>query len=91
VEALTRQALGWSLPLSLLQYWVRGQPAPGDTPSGIQRNSDNALLALTQNGWQVSIAYYPDGELAGKVRTLDLTDGTNQIRLVIDTWRAFAS
>jgi outer membrane lipoprotein LolB len=91
VEALTRQALGWSLPLSLLQYWVRGQPAPGDTPSGIQRNSDNALLALTQNGWQVSIAYHPDGELAGKVRTLDLTDGTNQIRLVIDTWRAFAS
>lgn len=87
VEALTQQALGWSLPLSLLQYWVRGQPAPGGTPSGIQRHSDNALLALTQHGWQVSFTYHVDGDLAGRVRTLDLNDGANQIRLVIDTWR----
>lgn len=87
VEALTRQALGWSLPLSLLQYWVRGEPAPGDTPGGIQRNADNALLTLTQHGWQVSFTYHLQGELAGKVRILDLSDGANQIRLVIDTWR----
>jgi outer membrane lipoprotein LolB len=88
VEALTQQALGWPLPLSLLQYWVRGQAAPGETPTDIQRNADNALLALTQNGWQVKFAYHPAGELAGRVRTLDLSDGANQIRLVIDTWRS---
>ncbi|MES2562100.1 MAG: outer membrane lipoprotein LolB, partial [Pseudomonadota bacterium] len=88
VEALTQQGLGWALPLTLLQYWVRGQGAPGETPSGIQRGSDNALIALTQNGWQVSFTYHSDGALAGKVRTLDLSNGANQIRLVIDTWRS---
>jgi len=34
VEALTRQALGWSLPLSLMQYWVQGESAPG-TPTDV--------------------------------------------------------
>lgn len=87
VEALTQQALGWSLPLSLLQYWVRGQPAPGSTPENVQRGPDNALRALNQNGWQVAFIYHPDGAMSGRVRTLDLSDGPNQIRLVIDTWR----
>jgi outer membrane biogenesis lipoprotein LolB len=45
------------------------------------------LLALSQNGWQVAFTYYSDGDMSGKVRTLDLNDGPNQIRLVIDTWR----
>jgi outer membrane lipoprotein LolB len=87
VEALTQQALGWPLPLALLQYWVRGRPAPGSVPQSVERGPDNALVALTQNGWQVTFTYYSDGEMSGKVRTLDLNDGANQIRLVIDTWR----
>jgi hypothetical protein len=32
--------------------------------------------------------YYPaDGEHAGLVRRADLTDQSNEIRFVIDTWR----
>jgi outer membrane lipoprotein LolB len=91
VEALTRQALGWPLPLSLLQYWVRGQPAPGSAVTSIERGPDAKPTALTQNGWRVAFTYYPDGEMTGKVRRLDLSDGSNEIRLVIDTWRSAGS
>ena len=87
VEALTRQALGWSLPLSLLQYWVRGEPAPGSVPVAAERGVDGHLLALTQRGWRVELTHYPDGDMKGRVRRLDLNDGANEIRLVIDTWR----
>lgn len=87
VEALTRQALGWSLPLSPLQYWVRGRPAPGAAPNAVERGVDDRLLAFTQNGWHVAITYYSEGEMSGRVRRLDLNDGANEIRLVIDTWR----
>ena len=86
VEALTRQALGWSLPLSQLQYWVRGQAAPGQ-PTSAERGVDARLLTLKQNGWDVVFTYYSGGENDGKVRLLDLNDGANTIRLVIDTWR----
>ena len=88
VEALTKQALGWPLPLALMQYWIRGGAAPGSAPAGVQRDSANRLTALTQNGWRVSISYnQPETEHAGLVRRVDLNDGGNEIRFVIDTWR----
>ncbi len=88
VEALTQQALGWPLPLSLLQYWVRGEPASGSPASAVERSADGKLLALTQSNWRVAFTYYPDGDSSGKVRRLDLRDGPNEIRLVVDTWRS---
>jgi outer membrane lipoprotein LolB len=87
VEALTRQALGWSLPLALMQYWVKGEPAPSSVPQGLEQGADKQPRALTQNGWRVAFAYYEEGPFTGKVRRLDLNDGANEIRLVIDNWR----
>ena len=79
--------LGWALPLTLLQYWVQGAPAPGFTPTALERGTNDRVLALTQNGWRVMTSYYPEGEQGGLVRRLDLTGGANEIRFVIDTWR----
>jgi outer membrane lipoprotein LolB len=91
VEALTQQALGWPLPLALLQYWVKGEAAPSSTPQAVQRAPDGKPAALTQNNWRVAFTYHTEGELAGRVRRLDLSDGANEIRLVVDTWRDGAS
>ena len=88
VEALTKQALGWPLPLALMQYWIRGSAAPGSAPMDVQRDSANRLTSARQNGWRVSITYNPpEGEHAGLVRRVDLHDGGNEIRFVVDTWR----
>jgi outer membrane lipoprotein LolB len=90
VEALTQQALGWPLPLALLQYWVKGQAAPSSKPEALERGP-TGIATLTQNGWRVAFTYYTEGELAGRVRRLDLSDGSNEIRLVVDTWRDAAA
>ena len=90
VEALTQQALGWPLPLALLQYWVKGDVAPSSKPESVEKGPAG-VSALTQNGWRVAFTYYAEGELAGRVRRLDLSDGANEIRLVIDTWRDAAA
>lgn len=87
VEALTRQALGWSLPLGLLRYWVQGNPAPTRGPPQIERGANGAATLLVQEGWRVAITYF-DEPNAAKVRRLDLSDGAHEIRLVIDTWRS---
>ncbi len=87
VEALTQQALGWPLPLALMQYWVKGEPAPSSKPGTLQRGADGRIASLQQNDWKVAITYYGEGENAGRVRRLDLSDGANEIRLVVDTWR----
>lgn len=86
-EALTRQALGWTLPVGPLQYWIRGMPAPGSPSEAVERGPDQKLSAFTQNGWRVVLSYADGLGEASKVRRLDLKDGANEIRFVIDTWR----
>jgi outer membrane lipoprotein LolB len=87
VEELTRRALGWPLPLGLLQYWVRGEAAPGEPPSALERGPADRLASFVQSGWSVTLTYYPEGEHSGLVRRADLRNGANEIRFVIDTWR----
>jgi outer membrane lipoprotein LolB len=91
VEGLTRQALGWELPLTRLQYWVRGEAAPDTTAQVVERDAAGRLTRLAQNEWQISIAHYPPDENGGLPRRLELRRGADQtIRLVIDAWRESA-
>ncbi len=87
VENLTRQALGWELPLAHLQYWVRGEAAPFSAPEAVARDAETRITALTQDGWRIEFVYFPPAEHGGLPRRLDLAHGANQMRLVIDGWR----
>ena len=86
-DSLTRQALGWELPLARLQYWVRGEIAPGSTPGTIERDGNQRLIRLEQHGWRIVFANYPPEEHEGLPRRLDLARDAHEIRLVIDAWR----
>ena len=87
VESLTQRAFGWELPLARLQYWVRGMPVPGLDVPAAERDDKGRLIKLTQDGWQVNYVYYAAPEQDGQPRRLEMTNGANRIRLVIDSWR----
>jgi outer membrane lipoprotein LolB len=91
VEALTRRALGWELPMARLQYWVRGVPAPAippEVPADIrERDTAGRIRQLAQDGWRISYEHYPPTQNEGLPRRLDLAGATQTMRLVIDTWR----
>jgi outer membrane lipoprotein LolB len=86
VEALTRRALGWELPLARLQFWVRGRAAPGSVPEAPERGADGRPASLTQDGWRVAIEYFPPGEHGGLPRRIQAKSGAEEIRLVVDNW-----
>jgi outer membrane lipoprotein LolB len=88
VEALTRQALGWELPLSRLTWWVRGAPVPGGPPMSVARDEHSRLTQLEQDGWRIAFVNYPPGEHGGLPRRLDLRSGAQEIRFLIDNWRS---
>lgn len=88
VESLTSQALGWELPLTRLQYWVRGEIAPGSAPGVVERDANRRLIRLEQDGWRIAFINYPLEEHEGLPRRLDLARGAHEIRLVIDGWRS---
>lgn len=56
-EQLIHEQLGYELPVSNLNYWIKGIPAPGATATPIF-NEDNQLVSLLQSGWQIDYLGY---------------------------------
>ena len=84
VEPLSAEVLGWELPLSGLQYWIRGvgNAANGSADvSGVEPGS----YRLSQQGWQID---YPEfsGPPAVPSRLVLKRPGL-EIRLAIHEWK----
>ena len=90
VEALTRQALGWELPLTRLAWWVRGEAVPGSQPAEPVRDQQGRLVRFVQDGWNITLAQAGTEEPGGMPRRVELARGGHHIRLVIDDWRGDA-
>lgn len=85
VEGLTRQALGWPLPLAQLQHWIRGGTVPDSALAAVTRDTFDRLSSLEQAGWRIRYVY---SETGGRLpRQVELTQGGQRIRMVIDEWR----
>jgi outer membrane lipoprotein LolB len=85
-ETLVRQALGISLPLKGLAWWVVGNVRP-DVPYQAEPDDEGRLALLHQDGWRIEFSRYAQvggrflpGKLVAR-RADDL-----EIRLVVDTW-----
>ena len=87
VEAITRRALGWELPLARMAWWVRGEMVPGSEVGEVLRDQQDRLVRLTQDGWSITLRQPGADEDGGLPRRVELVRGANQIRLVIDNWR----
>ena len=79
-EDLILQQLGYELPVSYLEYWIRGLPAP-DSNADMTFNELNQLSLMIQDGWTIN---YIDprqyGELTLPCR-VEVTRPQNDIRL----------
>jgi outer membrane lipoprotein LolB len=93
-EDLLRRHTGWALPLSHLNYWVRGIPVP-NLPKTQEWDDNGRLKVLRQHGWELRYEEYVrvgSYELPRRFTASTLKDqaGARQpaieARLVIDRW-----
>ena len=87
VEGLTRQVLGWRLPLTGLESWVRGVAVPG-VPAAVERDAAGRIVRVRQDDWEISYLRYDEDGLPGKLK---VTGEGLEITLVIDDWLLPAS
>lgn len=87
IASLTREALGWEFPIELLSWWVQGAIAPFAVIQHVERDEQGRLATLQQDGWRIGYTHYAPGENGGLPRRLDISGGTQTIRLVVDNWR----
>lgn len=84
VQALTREILGWDLPLEGLQHWVLGRADPAHPVQSEERDARDRFSRLAQNDWRISyLEYAGDSALPARMA---LTYERLSLRLIIDRW-----
>ena len=80
-ENLILENLGYELPVSHLEFWIRGLPSP-DSDSELEFSKSNRLLMIKQDGWEVS---YPEVHRFDGLtlpRRVEITRVSNDIQLL---------
>ncbi len=86
-EALLEDVIGWSLPISGLEYWIRGLPRPGSAYSH-RGDSGGRTRFISQDQWAIDYLDYfepqPDPQLPRKIK---LVSDTVTLKLIIEHWQ----
>jgi len=87
VEALLDQVVGWSLPISGLDYWVRGLPDPRSVSSHLLDSAGRAQ-SIRQDGWDITyLDYFADSARPALPRRLSIANDQLTLKLVIERWQ----
>ena len=91
VEALLQQAIGWSLPIGGLDYWIRGLPQPGDERAPLL-DAKGRAQTIRQAGWEIDyLAYFPASDVPALPRRLRLENEAVMLKLAIERWQPAAA
>lgn len=84
-EDLLARAWGFHLPVSHLDYWIRGLPVPGST-SNPQYDKNGRLSSLSQQGWNVQFLSYTTVNGIDLPSRLAITSAAMKVKLIIYSW-----
>jgi outer membrane lipoprotein LolB len=83
-QSLTREVLGWDLPLAGLRYWVTGRADPASPVQAQDRDDRERLKSLMQNDWRIAyLEYFGDSALPAR---LSLAYDRLNLRLIVEHW-----
>ena len=85
-EQLLRDATGWELPISSIEYWVRGILALDANPSQLSLNDEGLVTDFAVQGWRVSVLDYVGVEDLQMPRKLFMNYDKAKVRLIISKW-----
>jgi len=89
VDKLMLKLNGWPLPVSGLQYWVKGLPAPKSSFEVSKWNKNGLPAVMLQDGWRIEMRKYKKvGEnlLPGKLFINRQNGEDVDVRLIIRQW-----
>ena len=89
-EQLASEVIGWRLPITNIEFWVRGLMAPGEAPSHFTLDDGGLVKDFAVDGWRVSVLEYQFIDDLAMPRKLFMSYGDTKIRVVINAWEIAA-
>lgn len=86
-DSLIQQRIGWPLPLSALQWWVRGLAAPGGGVAEQKFGDGGSLAMLHQHGWKIEFSRYTTTAGIVLPTRLEARRDNYRVKLAISSWR----
>lgn len=87
-EALLEDVIGWSLPISGLEYWIRGMPRPV-TDFSHRVSTDGLTRSIVQDQWTISyLDFFDEPQYPRLPRKVELVSDTITVKLVVERWQA---
>ncbi|AOV18010.1 outer membrane lipoprotein LolB [Acidihalobacter aeolianus] len=83
---LMQHALGWSLPVGGLRYWVRGVPVANAPVQSRQLDANGRLRVLQQSGWYIRYSDYDYDTANARPTRMIMTHGDVRLVLVVNQW-----
>ena len=86
-EALLERMIGWSLPISGLDYWIRGLPRPGSDYSH-RLDEGGRVRSINQDQWSIGyLDYFARQENLQLPRRVRLENDKVTLKLIIERWQ----
>ncbi len=84
-ERLMQKRLGWSLPISNLNYWIRGLPAPLKYTAKF--DAYGHITQLQQDAWHITFSNYITVNNVDLPRTLRISSPNLKMKIVVKHWQ----
>lgn len=86
-EALLEKMIGWSLPISGLDYWIRGLPRP-DSGYSHRLDEGGRARSIDQDQWSIGyLDYFARQENLQLPRRVKLLSDKVTLKLIIERWQ----
>jgi outer membrane lipoprotein LolB len=86
-EGLLEQMLGWSIPVSGLEFWIRGLPHP-DSEFRHRLDGQGRIKSIAQGGWNIQyVDYFAPEAHFSLPRRIELSRDQLVLKLVIERWQ----
>lgn len=85
-EQLLAQQWGFNVPVSNLNYWIRGLPVP-DAKAETSFDAYGRLNSLTQQGWNVQFLSYTNAHGLELPSKITITSSALKVKIIIYQWR----
>ena len=86
VNDLIEQELGWFVPVDSLKWWALGVAAPG-TPESMVLDGSGRILAMQQDGWDISYRRYRKFDGVELPARMDAVNGRYRLKIAVSDWK----